>query len=62
MQAVGKDTIPGLKAPEGHFNELGAIYSKAPSDWGSHVEIDTSGSGPLVTGLPPLLLQLLRCC
>ena len=50
-QAVGLDTVPGLSAPETVLKELGANYSKAPSDWGSHVEVDTSGSGPLVTGL-----------
>lgn len=52
-KAVGKDTIPGLKAPEGHYRELGAIYSKAPADWASHVEVDTSGPGPIVTGQNP---------
>lgn len=49
-QAVGLDTVPGLQAPEAILKELGANYSKAPADWGPHVEVDASGSGPLVTG------------
>lgn len=49
-QAVGKDTIEDLKAPEEILRGLGATYSKASADWGPHVEVDTSGSGPLVTG------------
>ena len=50
IQAVGKDTIKDLHAPESILKGLGANYSKAPADWGPHVEIDSSGSGPLVTG------------
>lgn len=50
VQAVGKDTIKDLKAPEEILKGLGANYSKASADWGPHVEIDSSGSGPLVTG------------
>lgn len=50
VQAVGKDTIKDLKAPEEILKGLGANYSKASADWGPHVEIDSSGTGPLVTG------------
>lgn len=53
MQAVGKDTIKDLKAPEEILKALGASYSKASADWGPHVEVDTSGTGPLVTGQLP---------
>jgi putative intracellular protease/amidase len=52
-KAVGLDTVPGLQAPEALLKQLGAEYSKAPSDWGSHVEVDTSGSGALITGQNP---------
>ena len=50
VQAVGKDTIKDLQAPEEILKGLGANYSKASADWGPHVEIDSSGTGPLVTG------------
>jgi putative intracellular protease/amidase len=52
-KAVGLDNVEGLSAPESVLRKLGASYSKASSDWGSHVEVDSSGSGPLITGQNP---------
>ena len=43
------------------MKELGGTYSKAGSKWGSHVVVDTSGLGPIVTG-DPLHALLTKCC
>lgn len=62
LQGAGLDKVPGLHAPETIVKNLGANYKKADKDWDSYVEVDTSGSGPLVTGkfhLAILLHQIL---
>ena len=48
MQQIGE--IPGLEAPESLLRRLGGSYSDAGDPWGGHVQIDTSGGAPIVTG------------
>jgi putative intracellular protease/amidase len=50
---VGLSEIKGLHAPETILKDLGANYSRSSSNWGSYVEVDRSGTGPLVTGQNP---------
>ena len=47
---MGLSEIKGLHAPETILKDLGANYSRSSSNWGSYVEVDRSGTGPLVTG------------
>jgi hypothetical protein len=47
---VGLNDVDGLSAPETILRDMGGNFSKASADWGSHVEVDTSGTGPLITG------------
>lgn len=52
-KAVGLNDVDGLSAPETILRDMGGNFSKASADWGSHVEVDTSGTGPLITGQNP---------
>ena len=49
VQTLGDD-MQGVDAPEVILRNLGANYAKASEQWGVHVEVDTSGTGPIVTG------------